>query len=590
MRARGTALRELGHPKDWVSYPRLSARSAEKSIGIRVRSWNPKFFDDRPLSWLSRGMQTTATSSVIKSKPTMGCGYVVFVILMAGGVGLLAAAANDFQQAGGVWRQNSLILVAFGSALLLGATAYLKLAKRLVREGREEAERRAQFPGKPWKWKKKWQQPVIEANAGSSAAMMWFFAIFWNAISIPGAWIVAHDHHAPKAASLIYLFPLVGLGLLSGAIYQTVRWRKFGRTRFVPSSLPGAIGGYLGGMIEVPARVVPEGEAKLQLKCVRRETRGSGKSRSTTDNVLWEHEELIARDKWMTGLGGTQIPVLFYIPPECTGTDDSDSNNEVVWRLSAEAAVPGVDFATQFDVPVFATGETATPPATGQPLLAEYSSQPLDAAALKNCGVRREGNTFYFSASHLPGTKLTTAGLTLGILGLLVWFWGRDIHGVIWAVTIFFGLIISLFAVSVWCDQFELRLEGGEVVVTKPRPWGTTITRVRRDEVRLVKHAKSMSSGENQYFGLSLVGVDGVDPMRPRQGEPFLVRKLRYQLQQSQKKGDLTPEKLKEFEEQIAAQFNQQAKFVVPFAAHIPGQTKAEAIAAQVLAAIRGEK
>lgn len=533
-------------------------------------------------------MQSTATTGVTKSKPSMGCGYVVFFILLAGGLGLLAAAANAYQEAGGVWRQNSIILTVFGTALVVGALAYQKLAKRLVREGKEEAERRALFPGQPWKWKKAWQQPAIEAKTGAGAAGMWFFAIFWNAISVPAAWIVSHDHNAPKAAILVYLFPLIGLGLLSGAIYQTVRWRKFGRTRFVPSSLPGVIGGYLGGVIEVPARVVPEGEARLMLKCIRRETRGSGKNRSTTDNVLWEHEELIARDKWMSGLGGTQIPVLFFIPATCAGTDDSDTNNEVVWRLSAEAAVPGVDFSTQFDVPVFATGETATPPEAGQPLLEAYSGEPLDEAALRRCGVVRTGDAFHFSASHLPGTKFTTALFSLGILALLVWYTQIDAHGVVWAITIFFGLILSLFTVGVWCSKYELRIEGGEVVVTKPRPWGTKVTRVRRDEVKLVKTGKSMSSGENQYFSLSLVGVDGADPTRPQKGEPFLVRKLRHQLQQSQKKGGLTPERLKELEDQIAAQFNSQAKFVVPFAAHIPGQTKAEAIGAQVLAAIRG--
>jgi len=533
-------------------------------------------------------MQKT-TGTIMKSKPSLGCGYVVGFILLAAGLGLLVLALNNFQKAGEVWTDGSIVPAVIGSVLLLGAGACLKLAKRLVREGEEEAARRAQFPDQPWKWKKEWFGPAIMAKTGSSAAAMWFFAIFWNAISTPGAWIVAHDSQATKAVYLIFLFPLVGLGLLSSAIYQTVRWRKFGRTRFVPSSLPGVIGGYLGGVIEVPARVVPEGEARLMLKCVRLEVRGSGKNQSTTENVLWEHEEQIARDKWVTGLGGTEIPVLFYIPAECKSTDSHDRRDEIVWRLSAEAAVPGVDFAAKFDVPVFATGETAQPPEAGQPLLEAYSAVVLDDAALWSCGVRRTSDIFYFSASHLLGTKITTAMLQLGIFGLLGWFVGREIPGIVWAITIFFGLIISLFMIDVWCAGFELKLEGRDVVVTKRRPWGTKITRVARAEVKRVMAEKSMSSGENQYCRLSLIGVDGVDPTRGQKGESFLVRKLRYQLEQSQKQGELTPEKLKELEEQLAAQFNQSAKFVVVFAKHIPGQTRAEAIAAMVLKVIRGE-
>ena len=305
----------------------------------------------------------------------MGCGYGVMVVLLAGGLGLLGLASNRYDKAG--QRPVAAVVVPgiLGALLVLGSGAYLKVARRLVQESAAEDARRAQFPDQPWKWKKAALSPVIEASTGSGAATMGFFAIFWNAISVPAAWIVLHDAHREKAANLILIFPLVGAGLLWAAIYQTLRWRKFGNPRLVLSTLPGAIGGYLGGVIEVAARVQLEADAKLALKCVRRVTTGSGKSRSTSEKVLWEHVEHIAREKWVTSAGGTRIPVLFYIPADCLATDDRDSRNEVVWRLAAEAAVPGVDFAAQFTVPVYATGETAPPPTPGAPLLEEYKAE-----------------------------------------------------------------------------------------------------------------------------------------------------------------------------------------------------------------------
>jgi len=519
----------------------------------------------------------------------MGCGYGVMVVLLAGGLGLLGLAANNFDKAGGL-TQAAVIPGIFGALLVLGSGGYLKLARRLVQESATEETRRAQFPDQPWKWKKEWQVPYIESDAGAGAAGLWVFAVLWNAMSIPAAWIILHDAHREKAANLILLFPLVGVLVLWGAIYQTIKWRKFGRTRFVPSTMPGAIGGYLGGVIEVPARVMPEADATLTLKCVRRVATGSGKNRSTKESVLWEREESIARDKWITGAGGTRIPVLFYIPADCTATDDSNRNNEVVWRLAASAAVPGVDFATQFKVPVYATGETAPPPEPGAPLLEEYTTPKLAATDLPRCGVRREGDTFYFSASHLPGMKATTAVLQLGIFGLLGWFCVSDVPGGVWAITIFFGLILSLFTASVWCDKYELRIDGADVVVTKPRPWGTKVTRVPRAEVQVVQLGKGMSSGENQYYSLSLVGAEGLAPGGSAvAAEPFLVRKLRHHLEQLEKKGELTPEKRKELGDQILSGLKAAPKFIVPFAAHIPGQTRAEAIAALVLAAIRGK-
>jgi hypothetical protein len=531
-----------------------------------------------------------AASRSVPVRPKMGCGYVLFVILLATGLGLLGLATSQWRAGTGRAEAQAIVPGVFGVLLVAGSLAYLRFARRIMGESEAEKARREQFRDQPWKWKKEWQGPAIESSAAGGAVGMWIFAVFWNAIAIPAAVLVTFDRPEEKAAYFVYLFPLVGLGLLWGAVYQTVRWRKYGRTRFVPSSLPGVIGGYLGGVIEVPARVTPEGDAQLALKCVRRETRGSGKNRRTTDNVLWEREESIARDKWLTGPAGTRIPVLFYIPPECAGTDDSDSRNEIVWRLSAAAATPGVDFSTQFNVPVFATGEAATPPEPGAPLLDEYSAPALDPAALRQCGMRREGDTFYFSASHLPGTKVTTAVLSLGILGLLGWYAGRDIHAGIWAITLFFGMIIALFALDVWCDKSELRIETEDVVVTKRRPWGTKITRMPRSDVAMVRHEKSMSSGESQYFRLSLVGAEGVDPDVPAvAGEPFAARKLRHQLEQLKKQGQLTSGKMTEIGREVYAQMKRTAKFSVVFAKHIPGQTRAEAIGALVMEAIRGK-
>ena len=203
--------------------------------------------------------------------------------------------------------------------------------------------------------------------------------------------------------------------------------------------------------------------------------------------------------------------------------------------------------------------------------------------------MRRTGDTFSFGASHLPGTKVTTAVLSLGVLGLLVWFWGRDIPGVVWGITLFFGLIIGLFTGSVWFSRYDLLIEASGVVVSKPRPWGTTVTRVPRAEVQSVKLDRAMSSGDNQFYSLSLVGPPGAESAGPAPaGEPFAVRKLRFQLAQLEKQGGLTPEKRRELGDAIAAELRAAPKFLVKFAAYIPGQTKAEAIGALVLGSIRG--
>lgn len=516
------------------------------------------------------------------STQNRGCGYVVSVVLLLGGGGLLSLAATQLRRFGHGLMPEVLVPGIIGALMIVGAFLFWRMAQRFSRDAAAEAARKAQFPDQPWKWKKEWAGPAIQADGTGGAAFMWVFALFWNAIAWGATAALLTRGIRKTGEYFVFLFPVVGLLVLWAAIYQTIRARKYGRARFVPSSLPGVIGGYLGGVIEVPANVVPEADARLTLKCVRRETRGSGKNRRTTDNVLWEREELIARDKWTGGTGGTRIPVLFYIPPGQPQTDASDRNNEIVWRLSASAATVGVDFATAFKVPVFATGETAAAPEAGAPVLEEYTPVTLDAAALTACGVRREGDTFHFTASHLPGMRFTTALLMLGFAGLFAWFFKAGVSGPAWGITLFFAAIIALFALDVWFARFELRIEAGDVIVTQPRPWGTKVTRVPRTEVAAVRTEKSMSSGESQYYRLKLEGAQAA-PGAPAAEEPFLVRKAREMAEAKAKQTgrSLPPE--------LVAQLGNRPKFAVVFAKHIPGQTKAEAIGALVLAAIRGK-
>ncbi|MDQ5977458.1 MAG: hypothetical protein QG602_430 [Verrucomicrobiota bacterium] len=516
------------------------------------------------------------------STQNRGCGYVVSVVLLLGGGGLLSLAASQLRRSGHELTPEALVPGVIGVLMIVGAFFLWRLAGRFSGEAKAEAARKAQFPDQPWKWKKEWAGPAIAADSEAGTVVIWFFALFWNVISWTATGALLSKGISKPGEYFVFLFPVVGLLLLWAAIYQTMRARKYGRARFVPSSLPGVIGGYLGGVIEVPANVTPEADARIALKCIRREVRGSGKNRSVRENVLWEREELIARDKWAAGAGGTRIPVLFYIPAGQPQTDASDRNNEIIWRLSASAATVGVDFATGFKVPVFATGETAAPPEAGAPVLEEYTPVTLDASALAACGVRREGDTFHFNTGHLPGTRLMTALLMLGFAGLFAWFVKAAVPVPVWFFTLFFAAIIALFAFDVWFARFELRIEVGDVVVTQPRPWGTKVTRVPRTEVAAVRPEKSMSSGESQYYRLKLEGAQAA-PGMPGAEESFLVRKAREMAEAKAKQTgrSLPPE--------LAAQLANRPKFSVVFAKHVPGQTKAEAIGALVLAAVRGK-
>ncbi|HYC71966.1 MAG TPA: hypothetical protein VEB66_12210 [Opitutaceae bacterium] len=522
-----------------------------------------------------------------KVKPSLGCGFALFVLLLVLGSGLLSIPVRLAVAGRGV-DAGAVVAGLFGLAVLVGAFAYMRFARREVARHEDNERIAAANPGRPWLLKPEWRAGAIESKEGRGTAFLWFFALVWNGISGAATWAMLAGGQPRKGEYFVLLFPFVGAFLLWAAVHQAIKWRKFGRARFVPSSLPGVIGGYLGGVIEVPARLDLEADAKVALRCVRRVTRGSGKNRHTSESVVWEREELVARDQWLGAAGRTDIPVLFYIPPECEPWNDEDSDNQLVWRLSASAAVPGVDFSASFEVPVFATGETAAPPDPGRPVLAEYRSGPADAATLARAGVKDLADGFDFSSGHLAGTRAVVTCLMLGLVALCVVMVVQGANFVAVAFAAVFTALTALFAFDLWSDRFEVRIAGSDVVVTQRRPWGARVTRVPRSDVAEVRAHSSMSSGESRYYRLTLVGRPGVDPRQPAVAEHFAARKLRHRLKRLAKElGAHDPTKLGERGAAILAEMERTPAFELVIAKHVAGQATAEAVGAAVLARIQ---
>ena len=66
-------------------------------------------------------------------------------------------------------------------------------------------------------------------------------------------------------------------------------------------------------------------------------------------------------DSFATATMTTTVPVRFPIPPDALPCDDRNSRDTVLWRLEVAADVPGLDYASAFEVPVFRTAESDRP-------------------------------------------------------------------------------------------------------------------------------------------------------------------------------------------------------------------------------------
>jgi hypothetical protein len=255
----------------------------------------------------------------------------------------------------------ALVFGGVGFGLMLGGVA-------ARRQERVRAALAAAHPDSPWMWKADWAAGRIVASTKTAMWATLAFAVFWNLVSAP-LWFFLPGEIVQKRnflALVFMLFPALGLVLVACAAYCVLRWWKYGESVFQMAEVPGHIGGQLAGVVRTSAKVRPEAGFHLSLRCVRRITTGSGKGRSTTEKVLWEDQQTVMHELLEDEPDVSAIPVVFPVPGDCQPSDDSDPNDQIVWRLKASAKVPGIDYSATFEVPVFEVAQSDADVPPGQ--------------------------------------------------------------------------------------------------------------------------------------------------------------------------------------------------------------------------------
>jgi hypothetical protein len=231
-----------------------------------------------------------------------------------------------------------------------------------TRNAARAAALQAGAPDQPWLWRPEWSTRRIPDRRGATPVVLWAVSIFWNVVTIPVGFVLIKQWMTqPNPILLVFLlFPLVGVGLIIGAIYTTLRRLKFGQSICTIDRVPIVPGDSFHGEIEMRGDAVPEGGYRLLLICVHRVTTGSGKNQSTRETPLWQAENRITAASVMRlATGGVRIPFTLTVPSEARATDLRKSRDQIVWRLDASAEMPGIDFAASFELPVFTPATTA---------------------------------------------------------------------------------------------------------------------------------------------------------------------------------------------------------------------------------------
>lgn len=313
----------------------------------------------------------------------------------------------------------------------------------------------AKATNQPWLVRDEWRTGVLQESS-KEFYFIALFTLFWNILSWPVAVLFLMDDDRKQwwQFPLVLLFPAVGVGFVVWLTRQWLRRRKYGVSTLRLATVPGVIGGRFSGVVLAPEAVRAADAVRLFLTCTREVNSGE----DTKTEVLWQDERDIAKFLDAGEPGRLGVPVMFTIPSHAQPTDD---DKRVAWTLKATAALPGIDYAASFEVPVFRTAESQEGVDVELAPLSEYEAdRPLEALLAEE-GIVVEplaalGSVRYFApAGRHPGVAISLTILTLvfaGASGGLLWNGVWLIGGVSLLVT----LAMIAATLHAWLAESEL--------------------------------------------------------------------------------------------------------------------------------------
>ncbi|MEP6574206.1 MAG: hypothetical protein ABJD11_16010 [Gemmatimonadota bacterium] len=447
----------------------------------------------------------------MKASSRLGLGCLVLFCLpfCAVGIGtaigaILAARQADWHKAGFL----SIFALAFGGA----GFGFIFAGFSSARTAADLESRQEQQPDAPWLWRADWAAGrVLDTNRGAMIGA-WLFAGLWNLISFPAAYVafVQMDREFGPHLLLVLIFPVAGLGLIAWAVVATIRFTKFGTSVLELVSVPTVIGREIAGRITTGAGLVPEHDIIVSLRCVNRITTGSGKSRSTTEHMLWKGDQAIPGA--IRSAAGSTIPFVIAIPASCISTDTSDESSLIVWRLEATAAVPGVDYDASFEVPVFRTAESETAPPS---VAAAKAVVPIVDASYVPPADSRIRVTQSGSVLDLDFPPARNVGPALGFSVFALIWTGVVIALIVngeWFIGAIFGAFdvpLMLIILTLWFGRSSVHVEAGTITLRQTILGMGQAKNIPAKEVQEVTTSSGMQVNSKPYYDLQLTTADG---------------------------------------------------------------------------------
>jgi hypothetical protein len=336
----------------------------------------------------------------------------------------------------------------------------------------------------------------------------WVFAALWNLIGVPSGVLGVRTalREGNWLALIALIFPAIGLGLLAWAVRVTLRYRRYGISRFELSHNPGIVGHTLAGTVRTPSDLRPPEGFDVVLSCIRRETTGTGKNRSTTEHLLWQEER-----RTMGVPGG--LPVAFAIPADARPSDPGTANDRVLWRLQVTGEVPGIDYSAAFEVPVFRTAESAAPATGADRAAAAAAMVPADyrqpAGSRIQVSTTRRGTEIYFPPARNLGLAIGITVFTaiwLGAVALLLVFHAPIMFPIVFGSL---ALLLVYLLLGAWLGVTRVTAGDGQVTIATgwlvPRRERT----LKAEEIKGVTTRIASQQGTTGFYDITIETTAG---------------------------------------------------------------------------------
>ena len=449
------------------------------------------------------------------SRSRLGLGCVVLFLLPFAGIGLSSAGLAVQRAAAGNWQDAlflSIFALTFGGVGVGGIAAAVAGSRKL----KDQEALESRHPDQPWLWREDWASGRIRDSNRSTALGAWIFAALWNLISLPAGYFGVHAAltQGKKEALLALLFPLVGTGLLVWAIRATIRYRKYGASSLQLATIPGAVGRTLAGTVSIPGSLRPPEGFLATLTCVRRVTTGSGKSRSTSEDTIWQEERRLPGTASRDPAGmATNVPVAFRIPPNAAVTDASAANDCVLWRLRLSADAPGVDYESVFEVPVFRTSASEQPLSAVERQLVpdpeELESYQQPSGSRIVVTTNRRGTEVLFPPARNVSAAVGLTSFTLvwiGAIALQIYLKVPLLFPIVFGV---FGVLLVIGMLDLWLGVSRVTADAGSLTLATGYLYPGRERTFNGSEIAEVLAVMGMKAGATPYYDVVLVRRNG---------------------------------------------------------------------------------